>query len=117
MPTPSHNFDIYQGLTFAGFQFLALDSSGAAVVQDAGTTYLCQCRTAAGKELAFELSVIRGTEADGQILMEEVPAAETAVFPAGTVSYDVVPIDTDEKAWEPILKGTITVKKPISLPA
>lgn len=118
MPTPSLHFEIHQGLTFAGFQLLALDSAGAAVVQTEGTTYLCQVRTAAGADvLSFELSVIRGTEADGQILIEEATAEETAAFPVGSFVYDIVPIDTDSKPWPPILKGTIKVIEPISLPA
>lgn len=117
MPTPSLHFEIHQGLTFAGFQLLALDSAGAAVVQSEGTTYLCQVRSAAGNALSFDLSVVRGTEAAGQILIEEASAAETAAFPVGSYVYDIVPIDTDDKPWPPILKGTIKVIKPVSLPA
>jgi len=113
----THDFTIYKGLTFAGFQLIALNSAGAAVAQEDGTTYLCQARTAPGKALSFELPVTRGTDATGQIIMEEVDAATTAEFPVGTFVYDLVPVDSESKAWEPILKGTITVAASVSLPA
>lgn len=114
---PSLHFTIHRGLTFAGYQLLALDSAGAAVVQSAGTTYLLQARTAPGAAVAFALPTVRGTEADGQILISEASAATTAEFPTGTFVYDLIPIDSDEKPWPPILTGTIRVIAPVSIPA
>ena len=114
MPIPSHNFEIYAGLTFPGFSIILLDSAGAAVTQDAGTTYLLQARNAAGKALAFALTVTRGTEATGQVIIAERSAAVTADFPLGTYVYDCVPIDTDDKAYSPLFTGVITVKKAVS---
>lgn len=116
MPTPRQNIEIYQGLTFSGWAFILLDATGQPVVQDVGTSYLCQVRKQAGGELAFELVVVRGTETDGQILMSETSAATTTTMPVGTFVYDVIPIDTDSKPWPPVLEGQVKVKKPISLP-
>lgn len=117
MSTPTHDITIYKGLTFEGLSIICLDASGSPVVQDAGTTYLCQVRTAPGKPMQFALTVTRGTQASGQIVMAEVSATNTAAFPAGTFVYDIVPIGTDSKPWAPLVRGQLTVSRPVSLPS
>lgn len=117
MPATIHNFTLYRGLTWEGRQIIVVDAAGDPVAQGAGTTYLLQARTATGKALAFSLTVTRGTDATGQVLIPEVSAATTAALPLGAFGYDIVPIDADSKPWEPIVKGVIDVKDSFSAPS
>lgn len=117
MPIPSFTFEIYRGLAFPGWQLLALDKAGNPVAQDVGTTYLLQARKTPSGTVEFELPVVRGTEATGQILIESQTEAQTALFDEGEFVYDLVPIDATSKAWPPILTGIVKVIQPVSQPA
>lgn len=116
MPSTRNDFTINKGLTFGGFSLIALDAAGEPVIIGAGTTCLLQARTAADKPLSFALDVSLG-EADGEIIVDEVAAADTADLPVGQFGYDLILIDADSKPWGPFMQGTITVKQPFSQPA
>ena len=117
MPATRFDFEIYRGLTWAGLQLIAVDAAGSPVAQGEGTTYLLQARKARGQELAFAMPVVRGTNADGQIIVPEMAASSTALLPVGKFQYDLIPISADGKPWPPIMLGIITVFESISKPS
>lgn len=115
MPASSLYFDIHRGLRFKGFRGMALDATGAAVTFNAGTTALMQARRAPGKPVAFTLPVTIGTN-DGEILIDAMDAADTALLPLGEYQHQVILIDSEGEPTGPHTQGLIYVKEPIAKP-
>lgn len=113
MPSTLRNITLYRGLTWQGLRCMAVNASGDPVALEG--TALLQARKAPGKPLSFSLPVTLG-EAQGEIVIPEVSAVTSKSLPLGVFMFDLVLIDSDGKAWPPVMHGEITVKDPISKP-